>query len=107
MNKPTYYEFFNLPNFEADQDKIKRAYRSMALKHHPDRGGSLESMKNVNEVFRVLSTKKDEYDKHLRNKLSPKMRVRVMTNYGIFIDDDILNEMERKRQIFRSMLDPY
>ena len=36
-NKPTYYEFFGLSNFESDKIKIKSAYRSMALKWHPDR----------------------------------------------------------------------
>lgn len=69
-NKPTYYEYFDLPNFEPDQDKIKRAYRSMALKKHPDRGGSTEAMKTVNEVYRVLSKHKDEYDIYLRKKLN-------------------------------------
>lgn len=69
MIKPSYYEYFGLKNFEEDQDKIKRAHRSMALKHHPDRGGSVEDMQTVNEVYRVLSKQKEEYDRHLRIKL--------------------------------------
>lgn len=78
MSKPTYYEYFNLSNFEDDQDKIKRAYRSMALKWHPDRCPSKHKnilshfenqMKQINEVYRILSKDKEAYDRHLRIKL--------------------------------------
>lgn len=71
--KPTYYEFFGLKNFEADPMVIKRAYRSMALKHHPDRNtNKVEAdrvMKQVNEVYRVLSRDKESYDRHLKRKM--------------------------------------
>lgn len=70
--KATYYEFFGLANFEPDQQKIKSAYRSMALHWHPDRckdkARSGRMMQQINEVYRVLSTKKDQYDEHLRAK---------------------------------------
>lgn len=71
--QPTYYEFFNLPNFETDAIKIKRAYRSMALKWHPDRNTDKSHaehmMKQVNEIYRILSQDKNAYDHHLRAKL--------------------------------------
>ncbi len=71
--QPTYYEFFNLPNFETDAVKIKRAYRSMALKWHPDRNTDKSHaeymMKQVNEIYRILSQDKNAYDHHLRAKL--------------------------------------
>jgi curved DNA-binding protein CbpA len=82
--KLNYYEYFGLPNFENDQAKIKKAYRAMALKHHPDRGGSTYQMKQVNEVYRVLSRHKDDYDHHLRIKMgliSPVVSVRVFNFY--------------------------
>lgn len=71
--KPTYYEFFGLDNFEADQVKIKKAYRKMALKWHPDRCEDKitgeRMFKQVNEINVVLSTKKESYDRYLRNKI--------------------------------------
>lgn len=74
----TYYEFFSLPNFEPDQNKIKAAYRSMALKWHPDRNTDKtlahEKMQQVNEVYRILSTCKQSYDRHLRAKLGVRQR---------------------------------
>lgn len=73
MNKLNYYEFFGLPAFESDPAKIKQAYRSMALKWHPDRNTdkaqSEHMMKQVNEVWRILSRHKASYDAHLNHKL--------------------------------------
>lgn len=72
MPKQNYYEFFGLKNFEDDQKVIKSAYRSMALKWHPDRNEDKVTaehmMKQVNEVYRVLSTSKKSYDDHIGRK---------------------------------------
>lgn len=47
-------------------DEIKRAYRKMALQHHPDKGGSPERFKEISAAYNVLSDpkKKDIYDKY-------------------------------------------
>lgn len=72
--KPTYYEFFGLENFESDMGKIKAAYRSMALKWHPDRNEDKDTshrmMVQVTEIWNVLSQKKESYDGYLRRKLN-------------------------------------
>ncbi|HET9526673.1 MAG TPA: DnaJ domain-containing protein [Pyrinomonadaceae bacterium] len=39
---------------DASQVDIDRSYKRMAAKHHPDRGGSEERMKLVNEAYGVL-----------------------------------------------------
>lgn len=49
-----YYETLGL-NRGADQDQIKKAYRSMAMKHHPDRGGDEKRFKEIEEAYRTLS----------------------------------------------------
>lgn len=48
----------------ASQDEIKKAYRSMAMKHHPDRGGDEKKFKEIEEAYRTLSDpqKKQMYD---------------------------------------------
>lgn len=38
----------------ASSADIKRAYRALALQHHPDRGGSAERMKAINLAFAAL-----------------------------------------------------
>ena len=48
----------------APQDEIKKAYRSLAMKHHPDRGGDTAKFKEIEEAYRTLSDdqKRAEYD---------------------------------------------
>jgi hypothetical protein len=41
--------------------EAKSAYKAQALKHHPDRGGSAEKMKNINQEWE--SFKKHHFDK--------------------------------------------
>ena len=44
----------------ASQVEIERQFKRQAAKHHPDRGGSEERMKSLNEAYSVLK------DTHLR-----------------------------------------
>lgn len=48
----------------ASSDEIKKAYRSMAMKHHPDRGGDEKRFKEIEEAYRTLSDpeKKQMFD---------------------------------------------
>jgi DnaJ-class molecular chaperone len=49
----------------ASQLDIKKSYKNLARIHHPDKGGSEEKMKEINNAFEILSdeTKKQLYDK--------------------------------------------
>jgi DnaJ-class molecular chaperone len=49
-----YYSILGLPN-SASAEEIKKAYRSMAMKHHPDRGGDESNFKQISEAYEVLS----------------------------------------------------
>jgi hypothetical protein len=56
---------------DASQREIDREYKRQAAKHHPDRGGSEEQMKTLNEAYGVLKdiTSRRSYD-DLRNPAS-------------------------------------
>ncbi len=50
---------------DASADEIKKAYRRLAHKHHPDKkGGDEEKFKEINEAYQVLSNKEKraQYD---------------------------------------------
>ena len=66
MAKRDYYEVLGLTK-GASQDEIKKAYRSLAKKYHPDinkEPGAEEKFKEINEAYDTLSdeTKKARYD---------------------------------------------
>jgi curved DNA-binding protein CbpA len=58
-----YYQILGVPE-NADEETIKKAFRELAKKYHPDRGGDVEKFKKIVEAYRVLSDKKlrAEYD---------------------------------------------
>ena len=49
-----YYSTLGLKRGASDEE-IKKAYRSLAMKHHPDRGGDANKFKEVEEAYRTLS----------------------------------------------------
>jgi DnaJ family protein A protein 2 len=50
----------------ATQDEIKKAFRKLAVKYHPDKGGDPEKFKEINAANEVLSNpeKREIYDKY-------------------------------------------
>jgi molecular chaperone DnaJ len=59
-----YYEVLGVDK-KASQDEIKKAYRKMAHKHHPDKkGGDEAKFKEINEAYQTLSdeSKRQQYD---------------------------------------------
>lgn len=63
-DKEDYYKILGVSN-DASEDEIKRAYRKLALKTHPDKNGGDDTMfKKINLAYETLSDpdKKREYD---------------------------------------------
>ena len=50
----------------ADSRTVKKAFRKLAVKHHPDKGGDVEKFKEINAAHEVLSDpeKRKTYDKY-------------------------------------------
>ena len=60
-----YYEVLGVSQ-NASQEEIKKAYRRLAHKYHPDKGGDEKKFKEVNEAYQILSNKerREQYDKY-------------------------------------------
>ncbi|EPY36852.1 DnaJ chaperone protein, partial [Angomonas deanei] len=62
-----YYDILEVPHDASDED-IKRSYRKLALKYHPDKAGAAgeAKFKEINAAYEVLSNpeKKKIYDRY-------------------------------------------
>lgn len=80
MAKRDYYEILGVAR-NASEDELKKAYRRMAMKHHPDRFAEAEKkqaeekFKEINEAYTVLSDseKRSRYDQFGHAGVDPSM----------------------------------
>ena len=62
-----YYNILGVPK-TASQDEIKKAYRKLASKHHPDKGGDTAKFQEIQTAYETLSDpqKRQDYDNPAR-----------------------------------------
>ncbi|MDR1853792.1 MAG: molecular chaperone DnaJ [Azoarcus sp.] len=78
MAKKDYYDILGV-NRDASDDDIKKAYRKLAMKYHPDRNpdskDAEEKFKEAKEAYEVLSDakKRDSYDRFGHAGVDPSM----------------------------------
>jgi DnaJ-class molecular chaperone len=63
-----YYDLLGVPR-TASKEEIKRAYKELARRCHPDKGGDPEKFKQINEAYGILSddTLRSRYDQFGKN----------------------------------------
>ncbi len=118
MAKRDYYEVLGVPK-NASEDEIKKAYRKLAMKYHPDRNqGDADAevkFKEAKEAYEMLSDaeKRGAYDQFGHAGVDPNMRGGPggAQGFGGFADafgdifGDIFGQARRQqgggRQVFR------
>jgi DnaJ-class molecular chaperone len=107
MNGKDYYQILGVES-EAASQKIKEAYRRLALQYHPDRNtenpSAVEKMKEINEAYAVLSDprKRANYDA-IRQQYGARGYDRFRENYSeqdIFRGSDINQVFEEMSRSF-------
>ncbi len=81
MAKRDFYEVLGVPKNASDEE-IKKSYRKLAMKHHPDRNSgdgakaAEEKFKEAKEAYEMLSDpqKRAAYDQHGHAGVDPNMR---------------------------------
>ncbi len=53
MTSPTYYDILGIQK-DATETDIKKAYRSLSLKFHPDRNSSEEAKDKIQKINRSI-----------------------------------------------------
>jgi curved DNA-binding protein CbpA len=68
---------------QAEVSEIKKAFYSLSIKHHPDKGGKEDDFKNINNAYEILKSPEDrkiydklrqEYKEDLESRLQDKHR---------------------------------
>lgn len=87
--KRDFYEILGVPK-NASEDEIKKAYRKLAMKHHPDRNqgdsakAAEEKFKEAKEAYEMLSDaqKRAAYDQYGHAGVDPNMRGGPSDGFG-------------------------
>jgi molecular chaperone DnaJ len=81
-------------NENASQDEIKKAYRKLAVEHHPDKGGDENKFKKISEAYDTIGdeNKRSQYDNQKRNPFAN------MGGGGFNPFEDMFNHMHTQRK---------
>ena len=68
-----YYQTLGV-NENADQEEIKKAYKKLAMKNHPDRGGDTAKFQEISQAYDTLSDpqKRADYDARKNGGFGPQ-----------------------------------
>lgn len=89
VKDPSLYNLLEVDTNASPQD-IKKAYRKLAMKHHPDKGGDPEKFKEINRAFEILGDpqKKQKYDNFGNSNEMPDIEIDPMNIFKSFFGNN-------------------
>lgn len=105
MAKRDYYEVLGVSR-DADAEEIKKAYRKLAIKHHPDKNpgdkAAEENFKELSEAYEALSDpqKRRAYDQYGHAAFDPRARAGRAAAGGFHDPFEIFREVFGGSSIF-------
>jgi curved DNA-binding protein len=98
-----YYQILGIER-TANEDEIKQAFRKLASKHHPDKGGDTQKFQEIQEAYSVLSDpqKKQQYDNPMPQGFGngPVNINDIFANFGFnFFNGDIFQNRRKNNDI--------
>jgi curved DNA-binding protein CbpA len=84
-----YFDDLGVPE-SASEDEVQRAFRKLAIKHHPDRGGSAERMSIITTAYGNLKSTQQisAYKRKLRDRRRTASTPPPASNFGGADDAD-------------------
>ena len=111
MSNKTYYDILNIPH-NSNQEEIKKAYKIMAMKFHPDKNthDTTDKFREISLAYQVLSNldTKFEYDNNI-NKL-PKnnyeFKRTTLTDPFVLFNNifSIINNVQQNNEYTKTMI---
>ena len=81
-----YYKILNV-NIFSNIDSIKKSYRELAMKYHPDRNSgdilSEEKFKDITEAYEILSDEKKRMEYNLKYLVNSKYLIGGLAIAGL------------------------
>ena len=81
-----YYKILNV-NIFSNIDSIKKSYRELAMKYHPDRNSgdilSEEQFKDITEAYEILSDEKKRMEYNLKYLVNSKYLIGGLAIAGL------------------------
>jgi molecular chaperone DnaJ len=112
MARKDYYEVLGV-NRDASEEEIKKAYRKLAMKYHPDRNPdnpkSEEHFKEAKQAYEILSdaNKRAAYDQYGHAGVDPSAAAGAGAGFGNFADafgdifGDIFGSGRQRSNVYR------
>ena len=83
-----YYKILEIQRNASEQD-IKKAYRKLALKYHPDKCNDDTKFKEISEAYQVLSDKEKRkiYDQYGKDGLQGNIHMNANDIFSMFFNN--------------------